>query len=280
VNPITEMNTELALDKQLGVANVRLEFPWRFIETGNNVYDWTRADAIVSAANAAGVAIQPVLVWTPSWISSDPAASPTASQFSAFVTALVNRYKGSIHAWEMWNEPDLSTRYWDSGEPSYVSNILIPGYQAVHAADPTARVILGGPSSANTTWLNGIYSNGGGSSFDIMAFHDYGGTSQIAADAQTVQGVLNSHSQGTKPIWLGEYGAQENTVTDTTQQNLLKYILTQPMPIAMAQWYSLRDQYSTTCCPPAVAATGYWGLVMHDDVTKKNGFATMQSLLH
>ena len=56
-------------------------------------------------------------------------------------------------------------------------------------------------------------------------------------------------------------------------------VLMSNAPLAIAQWYTLRDYNSMTCCPPAVAVTGSWGLVMRDDATMKNGFATMQALL-
>ncbi|HEV2404951.1 MAG TPA: endo-1,4-beta-xylanase, partial [Ktedonobacterales bacterium] len=132
-NPMTTINDELSLAQQLGVSVVRIEFPWALIEPGNGVYDWSRADAIVNAANAHGIQLQPIIVYTPKWINSDPTQPPTASEFSSFVSALVGRYHNSIHYWEMWNEPNL-VNYWAASEQSYVSNILVPGYAATKAA--------------------------------------------------------------------------------------------------------------------------------------------------
>jgi len=272
---MTTVNSELALAKRLGVVNVRLEFPWALIEPQNGVYDWSRADAIVGAANAQHVQLQPVLVFTPSWAASGPTMSPSAADFSAFVKAIVGRYHSSIHYWEMWNEPD-HPHYWNSGEGAYVQNIVIPGYSAVKAVDPTAKVILAGPSTWSGGWFNGVFAGGGGSSFDIVAYHDYGGSPQNTAFS--VQAAEAARG-GKWPIWLGEYGVQEASVSDTQQQALMIAVLTSSAPIAVAQWYNLRDDFSMTCCPAQVAVTGNWGVVMHDDVTMKNGFATMQSLL-
>ena len=278
-NPMTTINAELAMAQQLGVAVVRMEFPWALIETGNGVYDWSRADAIVNAANAHGVQLQPILVYTPAWINRDPTQSPTASEFSAFVTAIVGRYHNSIHYWEMWNEPD-HYHYWNAGEQAYVSNILVPGYAATKAADPSAKVIIGAPSWANNGWLNSVYSMGGGNSFDIMAWHDYSGGGQVLADAQSVQNVLNAHGQSNKPLWLGEYGVQEQSTSDTQQQALMRQVLqAQNSPIAMAIWYNLRDDNSMTCCPPSVVVAANWGLVAHDDATFKQGFNVLKQLI-
>lgn len=273
------VDPEMALAQRLGVSTVRLEFPWPLIEPQRGGFDWSRADLIVGSAAAHHVALQPILVFTPAWAGGSATSAPSPADFSAFVSAVVSRYSGRIRWWEMWNEPDGS-HYWTASQAQYVSSVLVPGYQAAHAADPAARVLLGGPGSANVGWLDGVYSAGGGGSFDVMAFHDYSGSiSQIASDARTVQGVLNAHGQGVKPIWLGEFGVQEQGVRDTRQQALLKGVLTGASPIAMAQWYNLRDDDSMTCCPPATVVQGFWGLVEHDGTTVKDGFATMQSLI-
>ena len=274
-NPMTTIQMELALAQRLGVANVRVEFPWALIEPQRGVFDWTRADAIVAAANAQKVQLQPVLVFSPSWAASGLSGAPSAADFQSFVKAIVGRYHTSIHYWEMWNEPDHSA-YFSGSEATYVTSIVIPGYAGVKSADPTAKVILAGPSAWNNSWFDGIFSNGGGSSFDIVAYHDYGSSPQQTAFA--VQAAEAQHS-GKWPIWLGEYGIQEGAVSDTQQIALMTAVLTSTAPIAMAQWYNLRNDFSMTCCPPAIAVTGSWGLVMHDDTTMKNGFATMQSLL-
>src|SRR5207248_3575641 len=50
--------------------------------------------------------------------------------------------------------------------------------------------------------------------------------------------------------------------------------------LAMAQYYTLRDESVYHCCPPA--STGerkQFGVVAADDVTKKSSFNTMQALL-
>lgn len=279
-DPLATINAELALARQLGVAVVRVEFPWPLIEPQRGVFDWSRADAIVLAAGSHNVQLQPILVYTPAWSDSGGMTlAPASGDYAAFVAAIVGRYHASIHYWELWNEPDGS-HYWNSGEQAYVSSVLVPGYKAAKSADPAAQVILGGPASADAKWLNGVFDLGGGASFDIMAFHDYGGGTSELTDANAVEAILSAHGQASKPIWLGEYGVQENSIADTGQQYLLRTVLTATnTPIAMAEWYNLRDDYSMTCCPAQVAVTGYWGLVRHDDATKKDAFATLQQLI-
>lgn len=271
---IAAVNAEMPLIQRLGVQTVRLEFPWPLIEPQRGVFDWSRSDYIVNSASAHGVHLQPVLVFTPAWAGPSATSAPSSADFRTFVSAVVGRYHNSVHYWEMWNEPD-HFHYWTASEAAYVQNIVIPGYQAAKAADPKAQVILAGPAGWSSSWFDGVFANGGGGFFDIVAYHDYGGTPQQTAYG--VQAAERAHGLSL-PIWLGEYGIQQNSVHDTSQQALMTAVLTSTAPIAMAQWYNLRDDYSMTCCPAQVMVAAYWGLVQHDDITLKDGFFTMQAL--
>lgn len=278
-DPMVTLNTELALAHTLNVADVRIEFPWPLMEPSRGVFDWTRADVIVAAAAALGVVLQPVLVYSPSWAAAAFNSAPSPADWSAFVTAFITRYRTAFPVVEMWNEPDAgqAAHYWQDGDNAYVQDILIPGYAAVKSVNPAIQVEMGAPACATCGFIDAIYADGGGNSFDIAAYHDYNGD-PIGAAELTHQSLL-AHGQGNKPIWVGEYGVSENTVTDTQQQALVTAGLTQPGWPAMAQWYNLRDDFALTCCPPAIGSgTSKWGVVQHDD-TLKNAFATMKAML-
>ena len=271
------VDRELRLISKLGAKRLRLEFPWPLLEPRQHVFDWRRADYIVKRARRYRVALLPILIYTPGWEAPYPANPPLAGSYSAFVAAFAHRYRGSIDAYELWNEPDLE-RYWTGTAQEYVEKVLRPGYRAVKTQDPRARVVLGGPATADVEWLNEIYRFGGRTSFDVMSFHDYSGDSQILADARIVQGVLRAHGQAGKPIWLGEYGIEEAGTNDVRQQALLRLILTAKAPIALASWYSLRDDYVMSCCPPAAIKKESYGL-MTSDYRPKAGYQVMRRLL-
>jgi hypothetical protein len=275
--PGDRITMDLQLAHTLGVNMVRVEFPWRFIEPQPGEYDWSRADLIVSEAAANHVNLQPIIVWSPSWVGA-PTAAPAPDDFRAFVTALVSRYHTTIHYWELWNEPDLD-KYWSAGEQAYVSSILIPGYQGVKAADPAAQVVLGGPSWASGDWLHGIYQYGGGDSFDIMAWHAYGSASDVMSSVDNVLPILADHHQASKPLWIGEFGLADGSNRNSDQASLLTDVLTAHSAIAQADWYTLRDEDAMTCCPPTVAVQGYYGLVERDGKTLKAGYTALQQLI-
>jgi hypothetical protein len=271
-DPLGRINTEMGLAQQLHVANVRLEIPWFLVEPSRGGYDWSRADYIFNGASAHGIVIQPILVYTPSW-DGGYNAFPPAADFQAFVTAFMNRYGNRIRAVEMWNEPDGGQSLGSNNPGLYVQDILKPGYQAVKATYPGVSVIEGGSINDSGTccsWLSGVLGAGGGSYFDIAAFHDYGGNyAQVAA---AYRGLV-----GGRPIWLGEYGVSD--ATGSQQTSLVQAALTGTPGIAMAQFYTLRDESVYTCCPPA--ATGehkQYGLLTAS-YSPKSSFFTMRSLL-
>ena len=277
-NPQGRIDTEMALAQQLHVANIRVEIPWFLVEPAKGSYNWSRADYIFNSASGHGITLQPILVYTPAWDGSYN-SFPVAADFGAFVSAFMARYGSRISAVEMWNEPDGGQSLVANNPAQYVQDILIPGYNAVKASRPSVSVIEGGSindSGACCPWLSGIYAAGGGAYFDIAAFHDYGGN--YGTIVQAYRGVLNAHGQGGKPIWMGEYGVSD--ATGSQQSSLITAALTATPGLAMAQFYTLRDESVYTCCPAASAGESKkYGVVASDDVTKKPSFYTMQRLL-
>ncbi|HZU14540.1 MAG TPA: glycosyl hydrolase [Chloroflexota bacterium] len=283
---LSMIDREMQLAAGLGVATVRVEFNWPLIETSNGVFNWSRADYIVNEANKYGVQLQPILDFTPQWASSGGSTNywkmppSQVSYWTNFVSQVVNRYKSSVHYWELWDEPDGGNYWWSNtgtGEQQFVSDIAVPGYQAVKSADSTAKVIIDS-YYADTAWWSGLVSDGGGSAFDILAVHDY--TNTPLSSVQTMQSWLNSHGMGSKPIWIGEYGVDQgsNTTSDTSHASLIQTVL-KGSGYQQAQFYELRDDYAATCCPVSVLSMKYWGIVQHNDVTLKSAYSTMQSML-
>jgi hypothetical protein len=123
--------------------------------------------------------------------------------FGDFLFDLVSRYSQApyeINYWEIWNEPDIdpslvppdsafgcwgdqTDTYYGGG---YYGEMLKRVYPRIKAADPNAKVILGGllldcdPTNppegkdcSPSRFLEGILLAGAGSSFDAVSFHAY-----------------------------------------------------------------------------------------------------------
>jgi len=85
-------------------------------------------------------------------VDDNPEGAPPANlaDFAEFLGMVVDRYKGRIHAIEVWNEQNLD-REWDTAEgvsaERYVEMLRL-AYQAIKSRDPNIIVISGALSPA------------------------------------------------------------------------------------------------------------------------------------
>lgn len=125
---------------------------WREIETSPGVYDFTRLDTIVRAANARNVEVTLVLGMTPSFYASSPTAMPSdLGAWDRYVRAIVSRYspanwggRRGIAAYQVWNEANVKN-FW-TGSPLQMAALTKATWNAVNAVDKDALVV--GPAFA------------------------------------------------------------------------------------------------------------------------------------
>lgn len=101
--------------------------------------------------------------------------------FLRYTRFMVNHFKGKVQGWELWNEPNIG--YWqpDVSEKEKLAAkgkrygaVLCRFSDAVHEADPKSKVIFGGTSSVDPTFVFAALSSCP-SKIDVMAYHPYPG---------------------------------------------------------------------------------------------------------
>ena len=119
---------------------------WREIETSPNVYDFSRLDKIVTAAQAKNVEVTLVLGMTPDFHSPGGARAmpPDISTFTRYVQAVVSRYRSwngrrGIAAYQVWNEANV-TNFW-TGTPLQMAQLTKATWNAVKSIDKGALVV-------------------------------------------------------------------------------------------------------------------------------------------
>ncbi len=178
---------DLALAKDGGFHWVKQRFEWRNIEVkAKGAFEWNEPDRILDAISAAGLKVIARVDNQPQWASTKvqwPGTSPPddPKNWSDFVTALAQRYKGRIHAYEIWNEPNLDREWGDrSPNPAEYTAMLKASYQAIKAADPQALVVSAGMSPTTTNnaqaipdldFIRAMYAAGARDSFDVLGVH-------------------------------------------------------------------------------------------------------------
>lgn len=144
---------------------------WKYIETTDNVWNFTDLDSWVNTHYLAGRDLVFTLFGTPTWASARPTeegaygpanlgtqAEPTdMTKWDRYCAKIATRYLGKIKYYEIWNEPNAynngvsatpGTDFFFSGTYAKLSEMTRRANQAIKAVDPTAKII----SSAVTTW--------------------------------------------------------------------------------------------------------------------------------
>ncbi|MBN1402759.1 MAG: cellulase family glycosylhydrolase, partial [Anaerolineae bacterium] len=146
---------DLQMIKAAGFGWVKVNFGWRDIEGGGKgVYDWSRTDKIIEMTSAEGMKVLVRIDHQPQWAGGGfPVNGPpdNMQHLADFFSALAGRYRGKIHAYEVWNEPNLA-REWGGQvpDPTGYVQMLKTCYGAIKAADPNAIVVSAGLSPTGT----------------------------------------------------------------------------------------------------------------------------------
>src|SRR5690554_624679 len=155
---------------------------WSNIETSDNNFSWTDADAVIDAAYNDGKRILFVVSNPPAFhVSTGPYPDGNWPALTRFVDAVMTRYAGKLWAVQWWSNPSRTSMHaeWAQGQ--------VRTYRAVKAADPNVLVFLGGfrPSSGNT-----------GADQDVIAMCT---TAYDGTEARNAADVLSFQSFGQTP---------------------------------------------------------------------------------
>ena len=124
---------------------------WKDVNPAPGVFDWKTLDAEVAQVEESGSTPLLVLGMTPGWAAADPGAgdprwglgtaSPPreTSYWRDYVAAVVDRYGARIPAYQIWNEPNLTT-FW-SGNPEQMAQLTKEAYDVIKAKQPQAIVV-------------------------------------------------------------------------------------------------------------------------------------------
>ena len=175
-------DAKMAVLAQAGARWIRFPFLWGEIEPAQGEFDWAKYDELVGMVAKHGLQILGTLCYCAPWAALDPQTRRLGSdllsppkdptQFASFVARVVERYKGSIHHWEIWNEPNSDWGYGKSRIGEY-RELLEAAYRAAKQSDPNCQVLMGGLGGADLDYLKRLCSWEGGNPFDLLNVHTY-----------------------------------------------------------------------------------------------------------
>lgn len=134
----------------LGMNWVKHEVRWRDIEPIEGEIDFATLDSIITTLEAQGVNILLTVSTAPGWARSIQEENGPPDNFALygdFLRTIASRYAGRVAAYEIWDEPNLRSR-WKSqvhiiGASTYIE-LLRHAYDAIRSSDPGALVISAG----------------------------------------------------------------------------------------------------------------------------------------
>ncbi len=152
-----------------------------------------------------------------------------------YAVAVAQRYRGRIHHYQIWNEPNIYPEWGDNPvSPAGYADLLCRTYQALKAVDPDIVVVSGamaqtialdGLNMSDLVFLQALYDAGGGACFDVLSAQGYGlrsgptdrrlrATSVNVARHTYLRDIMVRNGDAHKPIWLAE--AAWNATLDAT----------------------------------------------------------------
>lgn len=242
---------------------------WNQVETSRGAYNWSKMDSVVNLARSKGADVIYTFGGTPRWASSQPnesclygsgsCAPPySMNDWTNYVTAVAERYKGKIKYYELWNEPNDSHYY--SGPLSTLATMAQYAYNAIKAVDPSAQVLTPCPTWSSSgspySWMDRYLSTGAGAWADGVAYHAYPGSSPAEFIINSVTGMRNAMANHgiSKPLYITEAGwGLNSSLSDQDKQAnfMARYlILAWAKSVTKVVWYAYDDQNWGTLWDP------------------------------
>jgi hypothetical protein len=239
ISPQSAANkSDFALMRKAGIQSVRLQMSWGGIERENPLLaepDWSGFDREVELAAEAGLRVMPFVLGSPEWVAPEYLDLPVRSSlqrlaWASFLRAAAGRYgpEGTfweehpdlpflpIRRWEIWNEENIVT-FARRPDPVKYATLIRTAGRVLHAADPGAKVILGGlfgrplqvpPNVASGDFLSRLYRAGNVKPyFDGVALHPYvADATAMEAQIVNLRRIMGVHHDSRTPIYVTELG--------------------------------------------------------------------------
>jgi polysaccharide biosynthesis protein PslG len=165
---------------------IRFQIHWSDIQREPEWLDPLPVDRLIETYEGSDIRILVSVIGAPEW-AMDPDGNQLLSDwntFGDFMAFLADRYRGRVHAWEIWNEQNMAHEMHGTVRVSDYAFLLEAGYRGVKDADPDAIVVFGGltPTGVNdpsvavndVDYLREFYSFEGSSFaeyFDVLGVH-------------------------------------------------------------------------------------------------------------
>ncbi|MGO9821358.1 MAG: hypothetical protein ACLPTJ_11990 [Solirubrobacteraceae bacterium] len=226
----TQINSQLQAVRATGATVARSDAFWESAEPsapvhGVHHYDWQFDDEVAGSLAQDGLRWMPILDYTAPWAQSiagqdhSPPSSP--ADYAAYAAAFAARYgpAGSfwhahpsltpepVQTFEIWNEPDNAQFWTPAPNAAAYAELYEQARDAILAADPTGRVLIGGLTSPGT-FLPAMLAADPElrGHIDGIAIHPYGDPLVLLSKVRAARAAITSLRLGPVPLYVTEFG--------------------------------------------------------------------------
>lgn len=219
---------------------------WSDLEPQKGKWNFTTLDKLVALSEEHGVRMQLSLGTPPPWASARPAEPPAfrpggtaepknMEDWRNYVRTLATRYKGRIHEWELWNEPNLKQFY--TGNVTTMVELAREAYQILKEVDSSNILISPAPTGGYTgpSWVENFLNAGGGNYVDVIGFHFYvtlQGPEAMVPVINQVRTIKSAKGMAEKPLWNTETGWFIQNSTNDVKPTASFMVLSQEQAVA------------------------------------------------
>ncbi|MGA2008910.1 MAG: hypothetical protein ABSH51_00035 [Solirubrobacteraceae bacterium] len=225
-----QIAAQLAALAGTGATVARSDALWEFSEPaapvhGVHRYDWAFDDAIAGDLAAHRLTWLPIIdysaLWDESIAGQDHSPPGSTADYAAYAQAFAGRYGAGGTFWsshpglpsdpvttfEIWNEPDNGEFWTPAPDAAAYADLYLAARASIDAADPTARVIVGGLTdpvgflpamvAAQPDLVGHI---------DGVAIHPYGAPETVLSKVANARATLVSLGMASVPLYVTEFG--------------------------------------------------------------------------
>ncbi len=206
---------------------------WRVTEPNPGQFNWGDFENNITFARNNNLKLLLRVDRAPDWArdccsETAPPREDRLDDWARFLTEMARRGRGRVHAYEIWNEPNLHYEWGNRRpDPARFTRLLQRAYPAIKAGDPNAIVVSGGLATtgndrnddvarSDTQYIQAMYGAGVRGFFDVLGVHPYGFAYAPEQDPGLVNGLAFRRAEeqrtimlangDTRPMWATEFG--------------------------------------------------------------------------
>ncbi len=240
---------------------------WGSLEPQQGAWKFEQLDRYVALATTKKVEILLTLGQTPRWASARPndespyenpgwpAEPAQLKDWRNYIRTVATRYKGKIHYYEIWNEPDLKQFY--TGSVDKMVELAREAYTIIKQVDNTSIVLS--PGATNGTpdfkWQKSFFRQGGGKYADVIAQHFYPQTltslpEELADYIGQIKAIMAEFGLSGKPLWNTEAGWLKPFKFQSDRQAMAyvarSYLINWASGVQRLYWYAWDNKYAVS----------------------------------